>query len=98
MSKKKNKWDKLAEDDFTDLTRYHVDIPKIRAKPIEDPIPHRHPSTHKKIEVIYELANEYTQDKIEDWINTVTFDDIKVICIHTGYVEDPLGKNKETPD
>ena len=43
---------KLAEKDFTDLTKYQVNIKKINAKPIDDPIPHKHPSTHKKIEVI----------------------------------------------
>ena len=97
-SKKKNKWDKLAENDFTDLTKYQVNIKKIDAKPIDDPIPHKHPSTHKKIEVIYRLANEYTEDTLEDLINTIKLDGIDIITVHSGYVRDPLGKNKETPE
>ena len=89
---------KLAEKDFTDLTKYQVNIKKINAKPIDDPIPHKHPSTHKKIEIIYRLANEYTEDTLEDLINTIKLDGIDIITVHSGYVRDPLGKNKETPE
>ena len=91
---------KLAEQDFTDLNPYQVNLPKIIDKKsrLADPLEPYNISRHKKVEIIYELERNDMKDPIPELINNLDYSGIKIITTHFGYTQDPLGKNKETPE
>ena len=91
---------KLAEKDFTELNPYSVVVPKPKNRKSrideDQPGPYNI-STHKKIELIYQLERNDMKDPVIDLINNINYPGVKVITIHFGYAEDPLGKQqKET--